>query len=87
MPEDIRTRILKVQEKSGFIPNVFLMLAYRPDARSRAPPARSNMRNQLRQRRLFLLSFHVSPSGYSDRTTPDVVESCLIEFFCGLRGR
>ena len=31
MPEDIRTRILKVQEKSGFIPNVFLMLAYRPD--------------------------------------------------------
>ena len=31
MPEDIRTRILKVHEKSGFIPNVFLMLAYRPD--------------------------------------------------------
>src|SRR3954470_15673915 len=31
MPADIRTRILKVQEKSGFIPNVFLMLAYRPD--------------------------------------------------------
>ena len=31
MPEDIRTRVLKVQEKSGFIPNVFLMLAYRPD--------------------------------------------------------
>ncbi|WP_027132944.1 peroxidase-related enzyme [Geminicoccus roseus] len=31
MPEDIRARILKVQEKSGFIPNVFLMLAYRPD--------------------------------------------------------
>ena len=31
IPEDIRTRILKVQEKSGFIPNVFLMLAYRPD--------------------------------------------------------
>jgi len=31
MPEDIRDRILKVQEKSGFIPNVFLMLAYRPD--------------------------------------------------------
>jgi len=30
MPEDIRARILKVQEKSGFIPNVFLMLAYRP---------------------------------------------------------
>src|SRR5215207_3490748 len=31
MPEDIRNRILKVQEKSGFIPNVFLMLAHRPD--------------------------------------------------------
>src|SRR3954454_25314051 len=31
MPEDIRARILNVQEKSGFIPNVFLMLAYRPD--------------------------------------------------------
>src|SRR5215207_11249687 len=31
VPEDIRARILKVQEKSGFIPNVFLMLAYRPD--------------------------------------------------------
>ena len=31
MPADIRARILKVQEKSGFIPNVFLMLAHRPD--------------------------------------------------------
>jgi len=31
MPEDIRTRILSVQEKSGFVPNVFLTLAYRPD--------------------------------------------------------
>ena len=31
MPEDIRTRILAVQEKSGFVPNVFLTLAYRPD--------------------------------------------------------
>ncbi len=31
MPEDIRTRILAVQEKSGFIPNVFLTLAHRPD--------------------------------------------------------
>ena len=31
MPDDIRARIEKVQEKSGFIPNVFLMLAYRPD--------------------------------------------------------
>lgn len=31
MAEDIRARILKVQEKSGFIPNVFLALAQRPD--------------------------------------------------------
>ncbi len=31
MPEDIRTRLLAVQEKSGFVPNVFLTLAYRPD--------------------------------------------------------
>ena len=31
MPEDIRNRILAVQEKSGFIPNVFLVLAHRPD--------------------------------------------------------
>jgi len=31
MPEDIRERILAVQEKSGFIPNVFLVLARRPD--------------------------------------------------------
>jgi 4-carboxymuconolactone decarboxylase len=31
LPEDIRTRILAVQEKSGFVPNVFLVLAYRPD--------------------------------------------------------
>ncbi|MDF3854494.1 peroxidase-related enzyme [Paracoccus sp. P2] len=31
MPEDIRDRILAVQEKSGFIPNVFLALAHRPD--------------------------------------------------------
>ena len=31
MPDDIRNRILAVQEKSGFIPNVFLMLAHRPD--------------------------------------------------------
>src|SRR5690554_7562443 len=30
LPEDIRNRILKVQEKSGFIPNVFLALAHRP---------------------------------------------------------
>ena len=31
MPEDIRERILAVQEKSGFVPNVFLVLAHRPD--------------------------------------------------------
>lgn len=31
MPEDIRARIIAVQEKSGFIPNVFLTLAHRPD--------------------------------------------------------
>lgn len=31
MPDDIRQRILAVQEKSGFIPNVFLVLAHRPD--------------------------------------------------------
>ena len=30
LPEDIRARILDVQEKSGFIPNVFLALARRP---------------------------------------------------------
>jgi uncharacterized peroxidase-related enzyme len=31
LPNDIRDRILAVQEKSGFVPNVFLTLAYRPD--------------------------------------------------------
>ena len=31
LPDDIRTRLLAVQDKSGFIPNVFLALAYRPD--------------------------------------------------------
>ncbi len=31
LPEDIRTRLLAVQEKSGFVPNVFLTLAARPD--------------------------------------------------------
>lgn len=31
LPDDIRTRILAVQEKSGFVPNVFLALAHRPD--------------------------------------------------------
>src|SRR6195952_5783538 len=31
LPDDIRGRILSVQEKTGFVPNVFLTLAYRPD--------------------------------------------------------
>ena len=30
LPDDIRTRILEVQEKAGFIPNVFLGFARRP---------------------------------------------------------
>lgn len=30
VPEDIRARILEVQAKAGFVPNVFLMLARRP---------------------------------------------------------
>ena len=31
VPEDIRARILEVQAKAGFVPNVFLALAHRPD--------------------------------------------------------
>ncbi len=31
LPDDIRERILAVQEKSGFVPNVFLTFAHRPD--------------------------------------------------------
>ena len=31
LPEDLRERILAVQEKSGFVPNVFLVLAHRPE--------------------------------------------------------
>jgi uncharacterized peroxidase-related enzyme len=31
LPEDIRARILAVQEKAGFVPNVFVTLAHRPD--------------------------------------------------------
>jgi uncharacterized peroxidase-related enzyme len=31
LPADIRDRILAVQEKSGFIPNVFVVLAHRPE--------------------------------------------------------
>ena len=30
LPEDIRTQILAVQEKAGFVPNVFLAFAHRP---------------------------------------------------------
>ena len=31
LPEDVRAHILAVQEKSGFVPNVFLALARRPE--------------------------------------------------------
>ena len=31
LPEDIKNHIVSVEEKLGFIPNVFLTLAYRPD--------------------------------------------------------
>ncbi len=31
LPEDIRSLILSVQERSGFVPNIFLALAHRPD--------------------------------------------------------
>src|SRR5512139_2212844 len=31
LPDDVRARILEVQEKAGFVPNVFLALAHRPD--------------------------------------------------------
>ena len=31
LPEDLRERILQVQDKTGFVPNVFLGLAHRPD--------------------------------------------------------
>jgi uncharacterized peroxidase-related enzyme len=31
MPVDVRAKIMAVQEKAGFIPNVFLMLARRPE--------------------------------------------------------
>lgn len=30
LPEDMRARILEIQEKAGFIPNIFLALAHRP---------------------------------------------------------
>jgi hypothetical protein len=31
LPDDIRVRFLEVQEKAGFVPNVFIALAHRPD--------------------------------------------------------
>jgi uncharacterized peroxidase-related enzyme len=31
LPADLRERIVAVQEKAGFVPNVFLALAHRPD--------------------------------------------------------
>ena len=31
LPEDIRARFVEVQEKAGFVPNVFVTLAHRPD--------------------------------------------------------
>ena len=31
LPDDVRARITTVQEKAGFVPNVFLVLAHRPD--------------------------------------------------------
>jgi uncharacterized peroxidase-related enzyme len=31
LPADLRARIDEVEEKSGFVPNIFLTLAYRPD--------------------------------------------------------
>lgn len=31
LPDDLREQVLTVQEKTGFIPNVFLVLAHRPD--------------------------------------------------------
>jgi uncharacterized peroxidase-related enzyme len=31
LPGDVRARILAVQEKAGFVPNVFAVLAHRPD--------------------------------------------------------
>ena len=31
LPDDLRVRILEVQDKAGFVPNVFLALAHRPD--------------------------------------------------------
>src|SRR3984885_10130681 len=31
LPDDIKQKVLAVQEKAGFVPNVFLVLAHRPE--------------------------------------------------------
>ena len=31
LPDDVRTRIVGVQQKAGFVPNVFITLAHRPE--------------------------------------------------------
>jgi len=31
LPQDIRDRIIAVQDKAGFVPNVFMVMAHRPD--------------------------------------------------------
>ena len=31
LPDDIKEKVLAIQDRSGFIPNVFLALAHRPD--------------------------------------------------------
>jgi len=31
LPDDVRARIIEVQDKAGFVPNVFLVLAHRPE--------------------------------------------------------
>ena len=31
LPDDVKEKVLAIQERSGFIPNVFLALAHRPD--------------------------------------------------------
>ena len=31
IPKDLRNRIIEIQEKTGFVPNVFLTLAHRPE--------------------------------------------------------
>ena len=31
LPDDVRTKIQAVQEKTGFVPNVFMIMARKPD--------------------------------------------------------